>query len=68
MGPKIILSRSHPDFVRKLFELEVSEIADKTVEIKAIAREAGFRTKIAVLSMTTRLIRLALAWACAGCA
>jgi transcription antitermination factor NusA-like protein len=49
-GPEIILSRSHPDFVRKLFELEVSEIADKTVEIKAIAREAGFRTKIAVLS------------------
>ena len=49
-GPEIILSRSHPDFVRKLFELEVSEIADKTVEIKGIAREAGFRTKIAVIS------------------
>jgi N utilization substance protein A len=49
-GPEIILSRSHPDFVRKLFELEVTEIADKTVEIKAIAREAGFRTKIAVHS------------------
>jgi N utilization substance protein A len=49
-GPEIVLSRSHPDFVRKLFELEVSEIADKTVEIKAIAREAGYRTKIAVLS------------------
>jgi N utilization substance protein A len=49
-GPEIILSRSHPDFVRKLFELEVSEIADKTVEIKGIAREAGFRTKIAVVS------------------
>jgi len=49
-GPEIILSRSHPDFVRKLFELEVSEIADKTVEIKAIAREAGYRTKIAVVS------------------
>jgi transcription termination/antitermination protein NusA len=49
-GPEIILSRSHPDFVRRLFELEVSEIADKTVEIKAIAREAGFRTKIAVVS------------------
>ena len=49
-GPEIVLSRSHPDFVRKLFELEVSEIADKTVEIKAIAREAGYRTKIAVIS------------------
>lgn len=49
-GPEIILSRSHPDFVRKLFALEVSEIADKTVEIKAIAREAGYRTKIAVVS------------------
>src|SRR5579871_4582275 len=47
---EIILSRSHPDFVRKLFELEVSEIADHTVEIKAIAREAGYRTKIAVVS------------------
>jgi transcription termination/antitermination protein NusA len=49
-GPEIILSRSHPDFVKKLFELEVTEIADKTVEIRAIAREAGFRTKIAVFS------------------
>lgn len=49
-GPEIILSRAHPDFVRKLFELEVSEIADKTVEIKGIAREAGYRTKIAVSS------------------
>jgi len=49
-GPEIVLSRSHPDFVRKLFELEVSEIADKTVEIKGIAREAGYRTKIAVIS------------------
>jgi N utilization substance protein A len=49
-GPEIILSRSHPNFVKRLFELEVSEIADKTVEIKAIAREAGYRTKIAVIS------------------
>ena len=49
-GPEIVLSRSHPDFVRKLFELEVSEIADKTVEIKGIAREAGYRTKIGVIS------------------
>lgn len=49
-GPEIVLSRSHPELVRRLFELEVSEIADGTVEIKGIAREAGFRTKIAVLS------------------
>ena len=49
-GTEIVLSRSHPDFVRRLFELEVSEIADKTVLIKAIAREAGFRSKIAVSS------------------
>lgn len=49
-GPEIVLSRSHPDFVRRLFELEVSEIADKTVEIKSIAREAGYRSKIAVIS------------------
>ncbi len=49
-GPEIIISRSHPNFVRRLFELEVSEIADRTVEIRGIAREAGYRTKIAVYS------------------
>jgi N utilization substance protein A len=49
-GLSLILSRAHPDFVKRLFALEVSEIADKTVEIKAIAREAGFRSKIAVWS------------------
>ncbi len=49
-GPEIVLSRTHPDFVRRLFELEVSEIADGTVEIKGISREAGFRSKIAVVS------------------
>lgn len=48
--PGIILSRSHPNFVSKMFELEVPEIADKTVEIKSVAREAGNRTKIAVMS------------------
>ncbi len=48
--PGIILSRSHPQFVAKLFELEVPEIADGLVEIKGIAREAGSRTKIAVAS------------------
>jgi N utilization substance protein A len=54
-GPEIILSRSHPDFVKKLFELEVTEIADKTVEIKGIAREAGFRSKIAVASRNEKV-------------
>jgi N utilization substance protein A len=49
-GPEIIISRSHPNFFRRLFELEVSEIADGTVEIRGIAREAGYRTKIAVFS------------------
>ncbi len=54
-GPGIILSRAHPDFVRRLFELEVAEIADKTVEIKGIAREAGYRTKIAVHSKDSKV-------------
>ncbi|MDD5483084.1 MAG: transcription termination factor NusA [Kiritimatiellae bacterium] len=49
-GHHIVLSRSHPDFVRRLFTLEISELADKTIEIKGIAREAGYRTKIAVCS------------------
>ncbi|HEY4246719.1 MAG TPA: transcription termination factor NusA [Lacunisphaera sp.] len=49
-GPEIILSRSSPKFVRRLFELEVTEIADGTVKIEAFAREPGYRTKIAVTS------------------
>src|SRR3954468_4740323 len=49
-GPQVNLSRSHPNLVKKLFELEVPEIADGTVEICAMAREAGHRTKIAVRS------------------
>jgi N utilization substance protein A len=49
-GPQVTLSRSHPALVKKLFALEVPEIADGTVEIAAIAREAGHRTKIAVHS------------------
>ena len=54
-GPEIILSRSHPNFVRRLFEMEVSEIADQTVEIRGIAREAGYRTKIAVHSTNEKV-------------
>lgn len=49
-GPQIEVSRTHPNLVKKLFELEVPEIADGSVEIVAIAREAGYRTKIAVKS------------------
>src|SRR6516164_4824762 len=45
---KIILSRVHQEFVRRLFEEEIPEIEDRTIEIKAVAREAGYRTKIAV--------------------
>jgi N utilization substance protein A len=52
-GPKVILSRAHPDFVKRLFELEVPEIADGTVEVKRIAREVGSRTKMAVASNST---------------
>ena len=47
-GPQVVLSRSHPSLVKKLFALEVPEIADGTVEVCAIAREAGHRTKISV--------------------
>ena len=54
-GPEIVLSRSHPDFVRRLFELEVSEISDGTMEIKGIAREAGYRSKVAVISHDERV-------------
>lgn len=49
-GPRISVSRTHPDLVKRLFEEEVTEVNDGTVEIKAIAREAGSRTKIAVWS------------------
>ena len=49
-GPQVIVSRTHTGLVKKLFELEVPEISEKVVEIKSIAREAGYRTKIAVLS------------------
>jgi N utilization substance protein A len=49
-GPQIVVSRSHPEFIRALFELEVPELIDGDIEIKAIAREAGHRTKIAVAS------------------
>ena len=49
-GPKILVSRTHPELVKRLFESEVTEVRDGIVEIKSIAREAGSRTKIAVYS------------------
>jgi N utilization substance protein A len=49
-GPQVVLSRTHPGFLKRLFELEVPEIYDGVVEIKAVAREAGYRSKIAVHS------------------
>lgn len=54
-GPQVILSRTHPDFLRRLFEAEVPEIADSIVEIKAVAREAGARSKISVYSTDPRV-------------
>ena len=54
-GPQVILSRSHPGFVKALFELEVPEVAEGTVEIKSVSREAGDRTKIAVWSKNDKV-------------
>ena len=54
-GPRAIISRTHPDFVKRLFEEEVPEIFDGTVEIKSVSREAGSRTKIAVLSKNSEV-------------
>lgn len=52
---KIVLSRSHPDFIRRLFEQEVPEVNERVIEIKAMAREAGFRTKLAVSSIDSKV-------------
>jgi len=52
---KIILTRTHPDFIRALFELEVPEVAEKIIEIKVLAREAGYRTKAAVASLDPKV-------------
>lgn len=52
---KIVLSRTHPDFIRRLFELEVPEVSERIIEIKALAREAGYRTKIAVDSVDDKV-------------
>jgi len=52
---KIILSRTHVDFIRRLFELEVPEVAEGIIEIKALSREAGYRTKVAVVSTDSKV-------------
>jgi transcription termination/antitermination protein NusA len=52
---KIILSRTHADFVRRLFELEIPEIADQVIQIRALAREAGYRSKVAVSSLDSKV-------------
>jgi N utilization substance protein A len=52
---KIVLSRGHPDFIKKLFEVEVPEVAERVIEIKAMAREPGFRTKMAVVSIDNKV-------------
>lgn len=52
---KIVLSRGHPDFIKKLFEVEVPEVAERIIEIKAMAREAGYRTKMAVASIDSKV-------------
>jgi N utilization substance protein A len=52
---RIILSRTHPDFIRRLFELEVPEIAEGIIEIRALVREAGYRTKVAVTSLDEKV-------------
>ncbi len=52
---RIILSRTHPDFIRAMFELEVPEVAEKIIEIKVLAREAGYRTKAAVNSLDSKV-------------
>ena len=55
MRPSIVISRTHPDLIRRLFELEVPEIYDGVVEIRSIAREPGARSKVAVSSLDSRL-------------
>ncbi len=52
---KVILSRTHPDFIRAMFDLEVPEVAEDIIEIKALAREAGYRTKVAVNSLDPKV-------------
>ncbi len=52
---KIVMTRAHPDFIKRLFEVEVPEVAEHVIEVKAMAREAGYRTKMAVSSMDSKV-------------
>jgi N utilization substance protein A len=52
---RIVLTRTHPDYIRRLFELEVPEVGERIIEIKALAREAGYRTKVAVSSIDSKV-------------
>jgi len=52
---RIVLTRSHPDYIRRLFELEVPEVGERIIEIRALAREAGYRTKVAVSSIDSKV-------------
>ena len=52
---KIVLSRAHPDFIKRLFEVEVPEVAERIIQIQAMAREAGYRTKVAVTSIDSKV-------------
>ncbi len=52
---KIVLTRTHPDYIRRLFETEVPEVAERVIEIRALAREAGYRTKVAVASIDMKV-------------
>ncbi len=52
---RIVLTRTHPDYIRRLFDLEVPEVGERIIEIKALAREAGYRTKVAVASIDSKV-------------
>ncbi len=52
---RIVLTRTHPDYIRRLFDLEVPEVGERVIEIKALAREAGYRTKVAVTSIDSKV-------------
>ena len=67
-GPKVIVSRSHPNLLRRFFELEVPEVFNGIVEIKSIAREAGFRSKVAVAARQEGIDPVAAAWDCGASA
>ena len=52
---RIVLTQTHPDYIRRMFEMEVPEVAERIIEIRALAREAGYRTKVAVSSIDSKV-------------